>query len=379
MSDYYEILGVERDASSEEIKKAYRKLAVKYHPDKNQGDKGSEEKFKELSHAYEILSRPEKRAQYDQFGDAAFQYGSGGAGGFHDPFDIFREVFSSSGGFGDIFGDIFGFNSGGRRREQRGRDLEYSIKLDFLDAARGLEKEVKVRRYEKCSDCDGRGAKPGTVPSTCVQCGGTGQIRQASGFFSIARACNQCGGTGSIIKDPCVGCGGTGRKEITRKLKIKIPAGVDNRIRIRLTGEGEAGSQGGAAGDLYVAITIKEHEKFERRGYDVYSLEMVSYAQLVFGNEMEAPSVYGEAKLVIPAGTSSGHVFRMKGNGIKRLDGHGNGDHFVKVETAIPKNLSAKQKKLLKEFESTFEETGKPGVKKNKTGIADKLKQALKG
>ena len=257
MSDYYEVLGVGRGASSEEIKKAYRKLAVKHHPDKNKGDKNSEEKFKEISHAYEILSTPEKRAQYDQFGESAFQYGAGGGGGFHDPFDMFREAFSSSGGFGDIFGDIFGFGSGGGRTQQRGRDLEYSIKLDFLDAARGLEKDVKVRRYEKCADCDGIGAKLGTGSSTCSQCGGSGQVRQASGFFSIARTCNKCGGTGKVIKDPCTGCGGTGRKETTRQLKIKIPAGVDSGTRIRLSNEGEAGPQGGPSGDLYVAITVK--------------------------------------------------------------------------------------------------------------------------
>jgi len=377
MSDYYKVLGVGRDASAEEIKKAYRKLAVKHHPDKNQGDKASEEKFKEISHAYEILSDPGKRTQYDQFGEAAFQYGSGSP--FHDPFDIFREVFSSAGGFGDIFEGIFGFGSGGRGSSGRGRDLEYSINLSFLDAANGFEKEIKVRRYEKCSACEGTGAKPGTGRGTCPGCGGTGHIRQSGGFFSISRLCSSCGGSGKIIKDPCADCGGNGRKEVTRKVKINIPPGVDNETRVKLSGEGEAGPHGGPNGDLYVLVSVAEHEVFSRREYDVYSLLLVPYTCLVFGSEVEVPIVYGNANLVIPAGTPSGHIFRLKNEGIKRIDGRGKGDHFVKVETNIPKNLNSKQKKLLKEFESTFEKPEKTGAKKNKAGLADKFKQAFKG
>jgi len=377
MSDYYEVLGVAREASAGEIKKAYRKLAVKHHPDKNQGDKAAEEKFKEISHAYEILSTPEKKAQYDQFGEAAFQYGTGG--GFHDPFDIFREVFSSSGGFGDIFEGIFGSGTARRNSSVRGRDLEYSIKLDFLDAARGLEKEIKVQRYEKCSVCEASGAKPGTHPAVCGECHGSGQVRQSGGFFSIARTCSVCRGQGKVIKDPCTACGGTGRKEVTRKVKINIPPGVDNGTQVRLSGEGEAGLNGGANGDLYVVISVKEHETFSRRGYDVYSLKLVSYAQLVFGDEIEVLGVYQKAKLNIPSGALSGHIFKLKGEGIKKLDGRGTGDHFVKIETDIPKNLNSRQKKLLKEFEATFKKTSKASTKQKKTGIADKLKKAFKG
>ncbi|MGB3242276.1 MAG: molecular chaperone DnaJ [Candidatus Omnitrophota bacterium] len=364
--DYYKVLGVRRDASADEIKKAYRKLAVKYHPDKNPDNKEAEEKFKEISHAYEILSDPEKRRQYDQFGESAFQYGTGGFG-FHDPFDIFREVFG--GGFGDVFEDMFGFGARSRKGPRRGRDLEYSVKLDFLEAARGTSKGIKVRKLEACSTCAGTGAKPGTGKVACSQCGGTGQISQSSGFFSISRTCDRCRGAGEIVKEPCPECGGMGRVEKVKSISVNIPPGVDTGTRVRLSGEGEAGAQGGPSGDLYVAVSVREHEFFSRRGYDVLCVMPASFTQLVFGDEIEVPGVEGETVLQVPPGTPSGHIFRLKGKGIKRLDGRGRGDQLVKVHVEIPKSLNAHQKKLLKEFEASLGKKSKGGK-----AFADKLK-----
>ena len=366
--DYYGILGVNRDASAGDIKKAYRKLAVKYHPDKNPGDKNAEEKFKEISHAYEILGDPEKRAQYDQFGDAAFQ---AGAGGFHDPFDIFREVFA--GGVGDIFGQMFGFGGEAGEGSNRGRDLEYVLKLDFLEAAKGAKKNIRVRRYEICAACDGSGARSGTGFSTCPQCGGSGSIIQSGGFFRVSRTCSLCRGSGKVIKNPCSACGGTGRKEVSREIEVKIPAGVDTGTRVRVSGEGEAGLYGGPGGDLYVVITVREDENFTRKGYDVYSLVRVPFTLLVFGGEIEVDVINGKAALSLPAGTQSGRVFRLRGQGISRLDGRGVGDHFVKVEVEIPRNLSSGQKKLLRDIEASF------GTKAStkKKGFVDKVKDAF--
>ncbi len=375
--DYYETLGIGRNASADEIKKAYRKLAVKYHPDKNPGDTEAEEKFKEISHVYEILSSTEKRQQYDTYGEAAFQNGGGGgAGGFHDPFDIFSEVFSGGGGFGDIFGDIFTGGGGRRQSVTRGRDLEYSLTLDFLEAAKGVEKELKVRRYETCNTCDGNGCKPGTEPEICGACGGSGSVRQVSGFFSVSRTCTSCGGAGKQVKDPCTDCNGKGRKEVTRHVKVKIPAGVDNGTRIRLTGEGEAGMNGGPTGDLYVYIKSREHEKFSRDGYDVYTLERLNYSQLVLGDEVKIPTVYDEADLKIPHGTQSGKIFKIRGEGIKRVNGGGRGDHYVRIEIDVPNKITKEQENLLKEFESNLK-PGKKSAAKDES-IMDKVKNAFK-
>jgi len=372
--DYYEILGVGKNSSQDELKSAYRKLAVKFHPDKNPGNKDAEEKFKEISHAYEILSDPEKRRQYDQYGESAFQYGAGAGAGFHDPFDLFREVFS--GGFGDVFGDIFGFGTGSAgERGRRGRDLQYSVKLEFLEAANGVEKEIRVRRYETCPGCEGSGAKPGTGFTACSTCGGSGQIRQSGGFFSISRTCSDCNGTGEIIKDPCPACGGSGRKEVTRKIKVKIPAGVNTGTRIRLSGEGEAGLYGGPKGDLYVKIDVTDHKLFNRDGYDVYCLMYLDYTQLVFGDEIDAETVRGTTKLDIPPGTQSGHVFRIKGAGINTLDGRGKGDHYVKVQVTVPKSLDLRQKTLLREFADTL--STRKRDKKNTRKIVDKIKKVF--
>jgi molecular chaperone DnaJ len=370
--DYYEILGVNRNASADEIRSAYRKLAVKYHPDKNPGNKEAEEKFKEISHAYEVLSDGEKRRRYDQFGEAAFEPGAGFGGfGFHDPSEIFREVFGSA--FGDLFENMFGFGGGRRRGPRRGRDLEHTLKLDFLEAVKGATKQIKVRKYEICSSCKASGAKPGTGKATCSRCGGSGQIRQSSGFFSISQTCETCGGAGEIIKEPCPKCAGLGRTEALKKIDVKVPAGVDTGVRLRLSGEGEPGISGGPAGDLFVLISVGKDKFFSRRDYDLLCIMPVSFAQLVFGDVIKVPGIDGEEEISMPAGTESGHIFRIKGKGIKRLDGRGRGDQLVKVQIEIPKNLDARQKQLLREFEASFGEKKASG-KKN---ILGKVKEML--
>lgn len=372
MADYYELLGVSREASADEIKKAYRKLAIKYHPDKNPGDKEAEEKFKEISHAYEILSDQSKRQQYDQFGEAAFQGGAGGFGGFggfHDPGDIFREVFG--GAFGDVFGDMFGFGGGGRRNgARRGRDLEYGIELDFLEAVKGITEKINVRKYEPCKTCGSTGAKPGTGKDTCSRCGGSGQVSQSSGFFSVSRTCDACGGAGEIIKEPCQDCQGTGRKQAAKKIEVNIPAGVDTGVRLRVSGEGEAGMNGGPPGDLYVVISVREHKFFTRKGYDLLCVANVSFTQVVFGDEITVPGIEGDVTVTLPAGTQSGRIFRLKGQGVKRLDGRGRGDQFVKIQVDTPKNLTGRQKNLLREYEASFGGDKAAGSKK----FVDKMK-----
>lgn len=375
-TDYYELLGVSRDASTGEIKKAYRKLALKYHPDKNPGDKDAEDKFKEISHAFEVLNDPAKKQQYDQFGESAFQYGTGGAGGgFHDPFDIFSEVFG--GAFGDVFEGMFGFGSGGGSRRngpRRGRDLEYSLNIGFLEAAKGTIKEIKVRKYESCTACRGTGAKNGKAIDDCGVCRGTGQIRQSSGFFSVSRACSTCSGTGKIIKEKCGECYGSGHKEIVKKLEVNVPAGVDTGVRLRLSGEGEAGKNGGPAGNLFVHIGVKDHEVFSRKGYDVYCSVPVSFAQVAFGSDIKVPGLDGEEDLDIPPGTQSGKVFRLRGKGVTRIDSRGRGDLYVQIQVVTPKNLNPRQKEILREFEESL--GGKVQKRKNKT-ILDKVKKVF--
>jgi molecular chaperone DnaJ len=349
MADYYELLGVSRDASPEAIKKAYRNLALKYHPDKNPGNPEAEEKFKEFSHAYEVLSDPSKREQYDRFGERAFQGGGFGGFNFHDPSEIFSQVFG--GAFEDVLGGMFGFGSSRRRGPRKGRDLQYALNIGFLEAAKGVTKEIKIKKYVKCDKCAGSGAEPGTGKTSCVRCGGSGQVSQSAGFFSISRTCESCGGTGEVVKTPCSECGGVGKTRVTRKLSVNIPAGVNTGMSVRVSGEGEPGDTGGPNGDLYVAIRVSKHKFFSRKDYDLLYAARVSFVQLVLGDEIEVPGIEGHVKLAIPPGTSSGHIFRLKGKGIKRLDGRGHGDLLVKTDVIIPENLTDRQKELLREFD----------------------------
>jgi molecular chaperone DnaJ len=342
--DYYEILGISRSASDEEIKKAYRKLALKHHPDKNPEDRHqAEERFKELSEAYQILSDPERRTLYDRFGHAAFEQGAGASG------------FDFSAGFediiGDLFGDFFGTGrSGGRGRARRGQDLRYELEVSFEEAAFGCEKTIAVPRLAACETCGGRGAKPGTAPKTCPQCRGSGQVRFQQGFFSIAKTCGHCNGQGSIIQNPCTACGGTGARRRTHELHLKIPAGVDSGSRLKLRGEGETGPNGGAAGDLYVVLHVAEHPIFVREGSDVVCEVPISFAQAALGAEVTVPTLDGSAQLKVPAGTQSGHVVRLMGRGIRDINGYGRGDQVVRVLVETPRKLTARQRELLEEF-----------------------------
>jgi molecular chaperone DnaJ len=343
--DYYEVLGVDRSASEEEIKKAYRKLALRFHPDKNpDGHREAEERFKEISEAYQILSDAERRSQYDRFGHAAFA--QGGAAGF-DFTAGFEDI------LGDLFGDFFGTGRGargGRRRTRRGQDLQYQLEVSFEEAARGCEKTISIPRVVRCETCEGRGAKPGTTPKPCPQCGGSGQIRFQQGFFSIAKTCGQCGGEGSIIAHPCASCSGTGTQRVVHTLNIKIPAGVDTGSRLKLRGEGEAGPSGGPSGDLYVLIQVREHPLFVRDGADIICEVPISIAQAALGTEVDVPTLNGRAKVKVPAGTQGGQVFRLKGHGIPDLSGYGRGDEIVRILVETPRKLSPRQRELLEEF-----------------------------
>ena len=343
--DYYEVLGVSRDVNEDDLKKAYRKLALKYHPDKNPGDHSAEERFKELSEAYQVLCDAERRARYDRFGHAAFEQGGGfdfGAGfgaGFEDI-------------LGDLFGDFFGTGRarGGRGRPRRGADLQYRLDITFEEAARGCEKTVSIPRMAACSMCGGRGTKTGTAPKTCPQCRGTGQIRFQQGFFSIAKTCGHCNGQGTTIPNPCPACEGGGVERTTHTLSIKIPAGVDSGSRLKLRGEGESGGTGGTSGDLYVLLQVEEHPLFTREGTDVICDVPVSFVQASLGTEIEVPTLDGRAKIKVPAGTQSGQSFRIKGRGVVDLNGYGRGDQLVRIVVETPRTLSARQRQLLEEF-----------------------------
>jgi len=350
--DYYEVLSVERMASTEEIKKSYRKLAVKYHPDKNPGDKTAEEKFKELGEAYEILVDPQKRALYDQHGHAAFDRRSGGfprGGGFHDPFDIFREVFGGGGG-GSIFDDLFGGGRADPTQPQRGEDLRYDMEITFEEAAHGCEKEISVSKPDRCDVCDGLGAEAGSRVKTCPTCGGRGQVITSRGIFSIAQTCPACHGAGRVIEKPCKACQGTGRRERASKIKLRIPAGVDTGSRLRSVGNGQAGLRGGPPGDLYVVLHVKAHEIFQRDGDDLLCEVPVSFVQAALGTEIEVPTLNGKAEIKIPAGTQPGTMFRLKGKGVKNVQGYGHGDLHVRVLVEVPTHLTSAQKAKLQEF-----------------------------
>lgn len=344
MKDYYNVLGVSRDASQEEIKKAFRQLALKHHPDRNQGEKESEEKFKEINEAYTCIGDPDKRAHYDRYGTSeGLNAGAGagfGAGGFNDIFE-------------NIFDDFFGaFGGSNKARATKGADLRYNLNITLEEAAFGAEKVIKIPRWQSCEACGGSGSEPGKPPVTCSQCNGSGHMRFQQGFFSVSKTCGKCQGTGRIISYPCPTCRGNGKMKIQRELSIKIPAGVDNGSRLRLTGEGDLGGFGGPPGDLYVVLGVEEHRYFQRDGLDVYCQAPLSFPRAVFGGEIEVPTLDGSAKLKIPPSTQSGKTFHIKGKGIPRLGSHQRGDQVVSVYIDVPKKLTPRQKELLDEFAS---------------------------
>ncbi len=360
--DYYDVLGVERNAGAEEIKKAYRKIALKCHPDRNPGDKAAEERFKEASEAYQVLCDPERRAQYDRFGHAAFE--QGGFGGFDFAAGGFEEV------FGDIFGDFFGGRRG-RSRGRRGEDLRYDLEIDFEEAVFGAEKTLRVPRLATCEDCNGSGSKNGTPRETCSACKGSGQLRYQQGLFSIAKTCGQCQGQGSVLRDPCTGCRGAGMVRRQHTLSVRIPPGVDTGSRLKLRGEGEAGINNAPAGDLYVVVHVREHPLFSRDGNDVICDVPIGFTQAALGAEIDVPTPHGKMRVKIPAATQSGSVFRLKGKGVPDVRGYGHGDALVRVLVETPKKLSAKQRELLEEFARISGEEVHPIAK----GFFDKVKE----
>jgi molecular chaperone DnaJ len=342
--DYYEVLGVNRDASEDDIKKAYRKLAMKHHPDRNPDNPKAEEHFKEAKEAYEALSDTQKRAAYDQYGHAgidpqAGMGGASGAGGFAEA-------------FGDIFGDIFGGGGRGRSNVFRGADLRYNLEITLEQAAHGTETRIRIPTMEECDTCKGSGAKPGTQPQTCPTCNGHGQVRMTQGFFSIQQTCPKCHGTGKIIPDPCAACQGSGRVKKHKTLSVNIPAGINEGDRIRLAGEGEPGVNGGPPGDLYVQMHIRAHQVFTRDHDDLHCEMPVSFATAALGGELEIPTLEGSAKIKIPAETQSGRTFRLRSKGIRGVRSHAHGDLFCHVVVETPVNLTERQKELLKEFEA---------------------------
>lgn len=364
--DYYEVLGISKSAGSEEIKKAYRKMAVKFHPDKNPGDHQAEERFKEIGEAYDILADPQKRAAYDQYGHAAFdsrsRAGGGGFGGFHDPFDIFREVFGGGGGGagGSIFEEFFG---GGRRdpsAPQRGSDLRYDMKVSFEEAALGTEKEITVNKLATCEKCNGTGASKGSDVKTCGTCGGRGQVMMSRGIFSVAQTCPACHGSGKTIENPCRECHGEGRVDRRSKIKIRIPPGVGTGTRLRSTGNGEGGMRGGPPGDLYVVLHVQPHDIFQREGDDLLCEVPVSFVTAALGGEIEVPTLSGKAHIRVAPGTQPGTIFRLRGKGVRNLQGYGTGDLHVKVTVEVPTRLNHEQKEKLREFAELCDESVNP-------------------
>jgi molecular chaperone DnaJ len=366
-ADYYEVLGVSRECTEQELKSAYRKQALKYHPDRNPGNHAAEEKFKEASEAYQVLSDADKRAAYDRFGHAGLGAQGFGAGPFGGAVDL-----------GDIFGDFFGemFSVGGtgrggpRSRQQRGDDLRFDLHIDFEDAIFGKETEVKIRRLEICTVCKGKGSASGRGPSVCSQCNGHGQIRYQQGFFSVARTCGACGGMGSVITDPCPGCRGEGRAATDIKLKVKVPPGVEEGTRIRYAGEGDAGRMAGPKGDLYVILSIRPHDFFERQGHDLHCVIPISFPQAALGAEFDIPGIDGPVAIKIPEGTQSGKELHVRGRGVPFLNDKGRGDLIVKVDVQIPRKLSRAQRELVAKLADTMAVDNKP----SSPGLMEKMK-----
>lgn len=357
--DYYEVLGVNRNANEQELKSAYRRLAMQYHPDRNPDNQSAEEKFKEVSEAYGVLSNAETRTRYDRFGHAGVgssaspnNWGASDFGGFEDI-------------LGDLFSDIFGGGRGGRRGgQQRGADLRYDLEITLEQAANGYKTQVNIPRLENCETCQGKGAAPGTSPVTCSVCGGAGQVRFQQGFFSVSRTCHQCRGTGRMITSFCKNCHGQARIEKEHQIEIKIPAGVDTGARLRLAGEGESGMTGGQAGDLYVVIHVKEHDLFERQGNNLYVNVPVTFSQAALGAEIRVPTLDGEETLAIPEASQTGSIFRLKGKGIVSLQGHGRGDLFVVATIVTPTKLTREQKRLLEQFAAIEEKQNEGAAKR---------------
>ena len=359
--DYYEVLGVNKGASADQIKSAYRKLAVKYHPDKNKDDKAAEEKFKEASEAYHVLSNSERKQNYDNFGHAAFENGGGGRGGFGN--------FDFSNHFSDIFEDFFGEGFGGSRRSRRsnnrGSDLRYDLSISLEEAFSGKKQDIKFSTSEKCDTCSGSGSKPGHDAGTCSMCGGHGQVRSSQGFFTVQQTCPQCAGAGEEITHPCTNCNGQGKKQASKRLSVTIPKGVDDGTRIRLSGKGEAGSRGGGNGDLYLFINVHSHELFKRSDENLFFECPVSIADAALGTSIEIPTIDGgKAKIKIPAGTQSGKQFRLRGKGMPYMRGNDFGDLYVQVNTEVPISLNKQQKELLEKFREIENEKSNPSIKK---------------
>lgn len=346
--DFYEVLGVERGASAAEIKKAFRGLAMKLHPDRNPGDKEAEAKFKEAAEAYEILGDEQKRQMYDRFGHDGLR-GAGMGGGFNSSEDVFSH-------FGDIFGEIFGFGGGrgggrgGQRGGRRGADLEYPLTIEFLEAAKGMEREIQFPRHALCGTCSGNGAKPGSSPVTCQTCGGHGEVVQAQMFLRIRTTCPACGGRGSVVKDKCTDCTGSGRVRVSDKVKVTIPAGVDDGMQLRLSGRGDVGDPGAPPGDLYITVRIRPHEHFKREGTTVICTVPMSFPQACLGGEISVPTIDGEELITIEPGTPSGKVIPLRGKGIPSLNGRGRGDHLVQLVVAVPKVVTGREEELIRQL-----------------------------
>ncbi len=381
--DYYEVLGVGRTATADEIKKAYRKLAVQYHPDKNPGDKQAEEKFKEISEAYEVLSDQEKRQRYDQFGHASFGPGAGGSsGGFQGGFEgidleealrTFMGAFGGGGGGGggSIFDDFFGGGRRSRDSASRGTDVRLDLEIDFEEAVFGSQRELTLTMMDECGTCHGSGAEPGSKREVCKRCHGSGMVVSGGGFFQVRQTCPTCGGSGETISKPCRECRGEGRVKGRRTISLKIPAGVETGSRLRLAGKGEGGTRGGPAGDLYVVLHVRPHKLFQRRGEDIYCEMPVPFHVATLGGEMEVPTIHGYASLKVPAGTTSGTEFRLRGKGVAKVGGYGSGDQHVRVVVDVPERLSGRQRDALRAFGESLDESNYPRIRSIRAAAAE--------